>query len=176
MGRDPTANNEAKGDVMSDAEFEAARVFAQRLIADGDSAEAHHGVASGRRLVAAVYLIAGRESRKEGEAREDYARQLLRLPDEELIAKLQASKCVTAVLEGKRLADASASDVASILAVVGLWHRARSEFHVMPSVAGVLRARGKVPNRRSVNRPNGCGNCSGCRVASGLPLELRAPL
>ena len=53
-------------------------------------------------------------------AGEDYARQLLRLPDDELIAKLQASNCVTAVLEGKRLAEASASEVASILAVVGL--------------------------------------------------------
>ena len=105
---------------MSDAEFEAARVFAERLIAEGESAEVHRWVLGGRRLVAAVYLIAGRESGKEGDAREDCARQLLRLPDDELIAILQASNCVTAVLEGKRLTEASASEVASILAVVGL--------------------------------------------------------
>ena len=117
VGPHPPAINEGK---MSDAEFEAARVFAERLIAEGESAEVHRWVLGGRRLVAAVYLIAGRESGKEGDAREDYARQLLRLPDDELIAKLQASNCVTAVLEGKRLAEASASEVASILAVVGL--------------------------------------------------------
>ena len=117
VGPHPPAINEGK---MSDAEFEAARVFAERLIAEGESAEVHRWVLGGRRLVSAVYLIAGRESGKEGDAREDYARQLLRLPDDELIAKLQASNCVTAVLEGKRLAEASASEVASILAVVGL--------------------------------------------------------
>jgi hypothetical protein len=76
--------------------------------------------AAGRRLAAAAYLTAGREDGKEGEAREDHARQLLRLPDEELIARLQASSCVTVMMEGKRLAGASEREVTSILAMVGL--------------------------------------------------------
>ncbi len=65
------AINEGK---ISDAEFEAARVFAEGLIAEGESAEIHRWVLGGRRLAAAVYLIAGRECGKEGDAREDYAR------------------------------------------------------------------------------------------------------
>ena len=105
---------------MSEAEFEAARTFAERVLPDGDEPDAHHWVASGRRLVAAAYLMAGREDGKNGEAREDHARQLLRLPDEGLIARLQASSCVTVMMEGKRLAAASAREVASILALVGL--------------------------------------------------------
>ena len=105
---------------MSEAEFEAARTFAERVIPDGDGPNVHHWVASGRRLMVAANLMAGREDGKEGEAREDHARQLLRLPDDELIARLQASSCVTVMMEGKRLAGASEREVTSILAMVGL--------------------------------------------------------
>jgi hypothetical protein len=113
-------SDEREGDEMSAAEFEAARAFAEQLIPDREEPDAHYWVASGRRLAAAAYLMAGREDGKHGEAREDHARQLLRLPDDELIARLQASSCVTVVMEGKRLAGASARDVAAILAMVGV--------------------------------------------------------
>lgn len=105
---------------MSDAEFEAARTFAEQLIPDRDEPDAHYWVANGPRLAVAAYLMAGSEDGREGEAREDHARQLLRLPNEELISKLQASSCVTALLEGKRLAEASSREVASIFAMIGL--------------------------------------------------------
>ena len=98
---------------MSDAEFEAARAFAEQLIPDRDEPDAQYWVANGRRLAVAAYLMAGREDGREGEAREDHARQLL-------ISKLQASSCVTALLEGKRLAEASSREVASIFAMIGL--------------------------------------------------------
>ena len=119
IGRRLPENDAGEGSGMSEAEFEAARTFAERLIPGGDPAEAHW-VASGRRLAAAAYLMAGREDGKEGEAREVQARELLRLPDEELIARLQASRCVTVMMEGKRLAQTSEQEVASILAMVGL--------------------------------------------------------
>src|SRR5205823_13591895 len=73
IGRGLPANDEG-GEAMSEAEFEAARTFAERIIPDGDEPDAHHWVASGRRLVAAAYLMAGREDGKNGEAREDHAR------------------------------------------------------------------------------------------------------
>ena len=41
---------------MSDAEFEAARAFAEQLIPDRDEPDAHYWVASARRLAVAAYL------------------------------------------------------------------------------------------------------------------------
>jgi hypothetical protein len=49
---------------MSDAEFEAARAFAEQLLPVSDKPDTHYWVASGRRLAAATYLMAGRERRQ----------------------------------------------------------------------------------------------------------------